>query len=183
VEALLSGNDSEEARSEMAMMESTIDKSLKELRRVLTGLRPPALDELGLNHALRQSLEELKVEGINCRFSEVGTSYRLPSTVEIAVYRAVQEALTNIRKHADATKVNVRMQFQSDKFQVEVRDDGRGFDLSQTLEGAVAVGHIGLLGMKQRADMLGGDVRIKTSEGSGTSITLSIPIQSQEEEK
>jgi signal transduction histidine kinase len=183
VEALLSGNDSEEARSEMAMMESTIDKSLKELRRVLTGLRPPALDELGLNHALRQSLEELKVEGINCRFSEVGTSYRLPSTVEIAVYRAVQEALTNIRKHADATKVNVRMQFQSDKFQVEVRDDGRGFDLSQTLDGAVAVGHIGLLGMKQRADMLGGDVRIKTSEGSGTSITLSIPIQSQEEEK
>jgi signal transduction histidine kinase len=183
VEALLSGNDSEEARSEMVMMESTIDKSLKELRRVLTGLRPPALDELGLNHALRQSLEELKVEGINCRFSEVGTSYRLPSTVEIAVYRAVQEALTNIRKHADATKVNVRMQFQSDKFQVEVRDDGRGFDLSQTLEGAVAVGHIGLLGMKQRADMLGGDVRIKTSEGSGTSITLSIPIQSQEEEK
>jgi len=183
VDALLSGNDSEEARGELATMESTIDRSLKELRRVLTGLRPPALDELGLNHALRQSLEELKAEGISCRFSEVGTPYRLPSTVEIAVYRAVQEALTNIRKHAGATKVNLRLQFQTDKFLVEVRDDGSGFDLSQTLDGAIAVGHIGLLGMKQRAEMLGGDVRIKTSEGAGTSITLSVPIQSQEEER
>jgi len=183
VGVLLSGNDSEEARSELATMENTIDKSLKELRRVLTGLRPPALDELGLNHALRQSLGELKAEGISCRFSEVGTPYRLPPTAEIAIYRAVQEALTNIRKHAGATRVNLRLQFQPDKFLVEVRDDGRGFDLSQTLDGAVAVGHIGLLGMKQRADMLGGDVRIKTSEGAGTSITLSLPIQPQEEER
>jgi two-component system sensor histidine kinase DegS len=183
VGVLLSGNDSEEARSELATMENTIDKSLKELRRVLTGLRPPALDELGLNHALRQSLGELKAEGISCRFSEMGTPYRLPPTAEIAIYRAVQEALTNIRKHAGATRVNLRLQFQPDKFLVEVRDDGRGFDLSQTLDGAVAVGHIGLLGMKQRADMLGGDVRIKTSEGAGTSITLSLPIQPQEEER
>lgn len=183
VSALLSGNDNDEARGELATMESTIDKSLKELRRVLTGLRPPALDELGLSHALRRSLEELKTDGMDCRFSEVGTPVRLPSNVEITVYRAVQEALTNIRKHTSATRVNLRLQFQTDKLLVEVRDNGKGFDLSQTLDSAISVGHMGLLGMKQRAEMLGGDIRIKTSEGAGTAITLSLPIQPQVEEK
>ena len=183
VSALLSGNDSDETRDELATMESTIDKSLKELRRVLTGLRPPALYELGLSHALRQSLEEVKTDGMDCRFSETGTPVRLPSSMEIVVYRVVQESLTNVRKHANATKVNLRLQFQPDKLLVEVRDNGKGFDLSHTLDSAISVGHMGLLGMKQRAEMLGGDIRIKTSEGAGTAITLSLPIQPQIKEK
>ena len=179
VNALLSGNDSDEAQDELAAMESTIDKSLKELRRVVTGLRPPALDELGLSHALRQSLEDLKTDGVDCQFSEVGTPVRLPSSTEIAVYRMVQEALTNVRKHADATKVNLRLQCQADKLLVEVRDNGRGFNLSQTLDSAISVGHMGMLGMKQRVEALGGDIKIKTSEGAGTTITLRLPIQPQ----
>jgi two-component system sensor histidine kinase DegS len=183
VDALLSGNGSDEVRGELATMESTIDKSLKELRRVLTGLRPPALDELGLNHALRQSLEELKADGLDCRFSEVGTPVRLPSSVEITVYRAAQEAITNIRKHANATKVNLRLQFQTDKLLVEIRDNGEGFDLSHTLDSAISVGHMGLLGMKQRAEMLGGNIRIKTGEGTGTTIIFSLPIQLNTEER
>ncbi|MFC1897521.1 histidine kinase, partial [Chloroflexota bacterium] len=182
VNALLSENDSDEARDELATMESTIDKSLKELRRVLTGLRPPALDELGISHALRQSLDDLKTDGIDCRFSEVGTPARLPSSIEIVVYRVVQETLTNIRKHANATKVNLRLQFQADKLLVEIRDNGRGFNLSQTLDSAISVGHMGLLGMKQRAEILGGDIKIKTSEKTGTAIILSLPFQPQAEE-
>ena len=183
VNALLSGNDSNEAQDELAAMESTIDKSLKELRRVVTGLRPPALDELGLSHALRQSLEDLKTDGVACRFSEVGTPARLPSSTEIAVYRLVQEALTNVRKHADATKVNLRLQFQADELLVEVRDNGKGFDLSRTLDSAISVGHMGLLGMKQRVETLGGDIKIKAGEGAGTTIILRLPIQPQIEER
>jgi len=182
VNALLSGNNNNKAKDELDAMESIIDKSLKELRRVVIGLRPPALDELGLTHALRQSLEDLKTDGLNCKFNEVGTPVRLPSSMEIAVYRIVQETLTNIRKHANATKVNLRLQFQEDKILVEVRDDGKGFDLSQTLDSAVSVGHVGLLGMKQRAEMLGGNMKIKTGEGTGTIITLSLPIQNEVEE-
>jgi len=176
--ALVSGNNNnDEARGELEAVESTIDKSLKELRRVVRGLRPPALDELGLNHALRQSLEDLKGDGIVCQFAEVGTPIRLPSSVEIAVYRLVQEALTNVRKHANATKVNLRLQFQADKLLVEVRDNGGGFNLSQTLGSAVSVGHMGLLGMKQRVETLGGDISIKTSKGAGTTISLSLPLR------
>jgi len=181
VNTILSGNDNNEAQDELATMENTIDKSLKELRRVLIGLRPPALDELGLSHALRQSLEHLKTEGIDCRFREVGTPARLPSSIEIVVYRVVQETLTNVRKHAEATKVNLRVQFQADKLLVEIRDNGKGFDLSHTLDSAISVGHMGLLGMKQRVGMLGGNIKIKTGEGSGTTITLSLPIQPQTE--
>jgi len=145
----------------------------------VTGLRPPALDELGLHHALRQSLEDLKTDGVACQFSKIGTPVRLPSSTEIAAYRLVQEALTNIRKHADATKVNLRLQFQADNLLVEIRDNGRGFDLSQTLDSAISVGHMGLLGMKQRVETLGGDIKIKTGKGAGTAITLRFPIQPQ----
>ena len=183
VSILLSKKDTDEARDELATMESTIDKSLKELRRVLTGLRPPALDELGLRHALRQSLEDLKNDGINCQFNEVGTPVRLASSMEIAIYRVVQEALTNVRKHAKATKVTLRLQFQMDKFLVEIRDNGKGFDLSQTLDSAVSVGHLGLLGMKHRAETLGGDIKITSGEGTGTNIILRFPIQPQIEEE
>jgi len=178
---VLSGDNNDAARTELTAMEKTITKSLKELRRVVIGLRPPALDELGLTHALRQSLEELKAEGLDCKFSQMGGPRRLPSRVEIAVYRIVQEALANIRKHASASRVNLRLHFQDDKLLVEIRDNGRGFDLSQTLGSAISVGHVGLLGMKQRAEMLGGDVRIRTSEGAGTSVVLSLPIQPRPE--
>ena len=174
---ILSGDGNDVVRSELAGMESTIDRSLKELRRVVVGLRPPALDELGLSHALRQSLEDLQADGLEYEFGEVGTPIRLPSSVEIAVYRVVQEALTNIRKHANASKVALRLQFHDDKVEVEVHDNGQGFDSFRTLNSAISVGHMGLLGMKQRAEMLGGDIKIRTGKEAGTTIVLSLPIQ------
>lgn len=180
---VLSGDGNAEARDELTNLESTITKSLKELRRVVIGLRPPALEELGLTHSLRQILEELRADGIDCKFNEVGIPIRLSPSVEIAAYRIVQEAIANIRKHAGATKVNLRLQFQEDKLMVEIRDNGRGFALSQTLDSAISIGRMGLLGMKQRAEMLGGDIKIKTTEGAGTMITLRLPIQQKMEEK
>ncbi len=178
----LSGDGSNMARSELTDVENTINKSLKELRRVVIGLRPPALDELGLTHALQQSLAELKADGLDYKFSEEGMPFRLPSSMEIAVYRIVQEALSNIRKHANASEVKLRLQFQEDKIMVEVRDNGQGFDISQTLDSAISVGRVGLLGMKQRAEMLGGDIRIKSGKEVGTTITLTLPIPTPMEE-
>ena len=85
---------------------------------MVRGLRPPALDELGLSHALRQSLEELKADGVDCQFIESGTPIRLLSSTEIAIYRLVQESLTNVRKHAKASRVRLRLQYQDDAFSV-----------------------------------------------------------------
>ncbi|MEE8413073.1 MAG: histidine kinase [Dehalococcoidales bacterium] len=177
VNALLPASSPNEAKAELITMEDTIDKSLKELRRIVIGLRPPALDELGLEHSLRQSLGELRTDGPDCRFTKSGNVVRLPSSVEIAVYRAVQEALTNIRKHAGASKVSLHMQYHSEDLVIRIRDNGKGFDLTRTLDSAVAVGHMGVLGMKQRAETLGGEMNIVTHEGTGTTITLRFPIQ------
>ncbi|MFC2070876.1 histidine kinase [Chloroflexota bacterium] len=170
-------DEAEKARNELSDMEHTVTRSLRELRRVVIGLRPPALDELGLSHALKKSLEELKPDRILYKYTQVGEPCRLPSSMEITTYRVVQEALANIRKHAKATRVNLKVEFKEDNLLVEIRDNGQGFNLSSTLDSAISVGHLGLLGMKQRIDMLGGNIYVKTSEGKGTTISVSLPVQ------
>ena len=172
----------EKARSELSDMEGTVTKSLKELRRVVVGLRPPALDELGLIKTIRQSLDDLAADGIVSDYNQTGKSFRLPSSIEIAVYRIVQESLINIRKHANATKVALSVKYNPDELNLEIRDNGQGFNLVQTLDSAIAVGHLGLLGMKQRAEMLGGNMNIKTGEGTGTTVSVNFPVNSQMEE-
>lgn len=174
---LLDGNGSSKARAELLGMEETITRSLKELRRVVIGLRPPALDELGLTHAVRQTLDDLKPDGIECRFDQEGESVRLSPSMEIAVYRVVQESLNNIRKHAHATAVDITMKFLGEELVVDITDNGDGFDLTQTLDSAVSVGHLGLLGMQQRAEMLGGRIDVRTTQGQGTTITLTLSVQ------
>jgi len=175
--ALLSetGNNGE-AQSELAEIEATLDKSVKEMRRVMAGLHPPALDELGLTHALRQALEGLKPDGIAYHLETIGEPVRLPASTEVAIYRVVQEALTNVRKHSEASVVILRIQFERENVSVEVSDNGKGFNLSKTMKSAVSVGHMGLLGMSERVTMLGGTLRIETRPGAGTGINLTIPV-------
>jgi signal transduction histidine kinase len=168
---------SKKARDEITDMEQTVTRSLRELRRVVIGLRPPALDELGLGHALKKSLEELKTDNIIYKYTQTGEACRLPESMEITTYRVVQEAIANIRKHASATRVSLKVEFKEDRLLVEIRDNGQGFNLSSTLDSAISVGHLGLLGMKQRIDMLGGEIYVKTGEGKGTIISVSLPIQ------
>ncbi|MFQ5826094.1 MAG: histidine kinase [Dehalococcoidia bacterium] len=173
---LLEESGDHQAIRELTEIENTVDQILKELRRVMAGLHPPALDELGLAHALRQAVERLKGDGIACRVETKGTPVRLPLSVEIAVYRLVQEALTNVRKHAQATKVILRMNFRVNDISIEIRDNGKGFDLLTTMSSPVSEEHMGLFGMKERASMLGGELRIETSLGAGTCVKLSCPI-------
>ena len=173
----------EHAHSELSEMEGTITKSLKELRRVVVGLRPPALDELGLTNAIRKSLNDLEADGIAGEYNQAGEPCRLPSSVEIAVYRVVQESLMNIRKHAKATNVALNVEFNPHEMVLEICDNGKGFNLAQTLDSAISVGHLGLLGMKQRAEMLGGNMNIRTGEGTGTTISFNFPVNSRMEEE
>jgi two-component system sensor histidine kinase DegS len=164
-------------------MEKTITKSLKELRRVVVGLRPPALDELGLTHSIRQSLEELKADNVETEYRQTGKPYRLPSSIEIAIYRVVQESINNIRKHAAASRVKLNIEFREEGITVEVSDNGHGFNCSNTLNSAIAVGHLGLLGMKQRVEMIGGSMDIRTAEGAGAVLTFHFPVLVRVEEK
>lgn len=177
-DALLPESDSKEARVELKEAENTLDKSLKELRRVMTGLHPPALAELGLIHALHQLTGELEATGIVCDFETTGTPVRLTPSVEITIFRIVQEALNNIRKHSGASNVIISLQFDPDNILAKIHDNGKGFDLPQTLDRAISVGSLGLLGMKQRAETVGGTLEIETRPGAGTSIALRLPFSS-----
>ncbi|MBE0415288.1 MAG: GAF domain-containing protein [Dehalococcoidia bacterium] len=166
-----------QAETELHEIRNIIDQSIKELRRVIANLQPPALGELGLLEALHQNLEKFgKDTGIAYSSQIEGIPLHIPPILGIAVYRVTQEALTNVRKHAQATKVDVILRFQEDELCVVIRDNGKGFGPSHVLGNARSVGQVGLKGMKDRAETLGGTIAIESAEGMGTTITLTLPI-------
>ena len=177
--ALLLESRLDEARDEIEYATRIIGQSVKEIRRIITDLYPPALTELGLVEALRQNVDYFRKEtGIVCCF-QGGLTEELSPVQKIAIYRVVQEALNNVRKHAHATEVEVRLQSCADEVSAEIRDNGRGFDPDLSVGGGgVSSGKMGLLTMKGRAEMLGGDLRIETGRGSGTKVVLTIPLSS-----
>ena len=176
--ALIPENQSNGVRKEIGDIESTIDASVKELRRVLAGLRPPALEELGLPHALEKEVDGLKAEGIAGTLEVIGDPVRLSPPVEIATYRLVQEALNNVRRHSKATSVRVQLNFNGEQLIIRVSDNGVGFDVARSLSGAGSTGHLGILGMKQRAESLGGELRVDSRKGNGTRIVFQLPLNS-----
>ena len=117
--ALLGQHNGADVDAALTAVEGTVDESLKELRRVPAGLRPPTLDELGLTHALRQAVEGLQADGVNSHFETQGTAVRLQPSVEIAAYLIVQEALNNVRKHAGASQVTLRVDFWAENLRIE----------------------------------------------------------------
>ncbi len=159
-------------------------QALGELRQIIFDLRPSHLDDLGLIPALRWYLGQFeKRRGIHTRLEVRDGVERLPSEVETVLFRIVQEALTNIAKHAQATEALVLVRRDPEGLELQVRDNGRGFDVARSapLAGAAgagggAGGGWGLLGMQERAGLLGGSILIDAAPGQGTAITVHIPL-------
>ena len=167
-------------QEDLVGLEETISTSLKELRQVLAGLRPRALEELGLDHAIRDELDKLHARDMTYDYEVEGIPVRLSEAAEIAVYRLVQETLNNVRKHAQATKVNLRILYEREEVVIHIRDNGKGFDVSTTLEGAIEGGHMGLLGMKERVAALGGTLDIQSRLKMGTTTEIRVPLEIME---
>ena len=176
--ALMAQGKTEQLSKDMSDVEETLRASLKELRQVLSGLRPPALEELGLTHAIIRDLERLEETGVSCSIQMEGSPMRMPLDAEIATYRVVQEGLNNIRKHAKAGEARVRLEFGERELSIRIKDNGSGFNTAEALEGDPAIGHLGLLGMKQRVEGLGGTIRISSKIGLGTTVDIRLPIDS-----
>ncbi|MCX7682594.1 MAG: PAS domain S-box protein [Anaerolineae bacterium] len=161
-------------RARIASLKATVNGMLEDLHRLATDLRPVALDFLGLIPALEQYVETFSEQhGIPVEFEtvELDPEDRLPPEVETALYRIVQEALTNVIRHARATRVDVLLERRNDRVIVIVEDDGVGFDV----EAAKLSGRLGLLGMQERAEMLGGWLTIESTAGVGTAVFVEIP--------
>lgn len=177
LDRLLETGQCSPARAELVEVGKFLKSSLKELRRVITALLPPALEVMGLVASLRQLLEDTSKEtGISGSFSLEGEAKPLPHLTEISVYRIIQEALSNVMKHSKAERVSLCLRFLSRELEVEICDDGRGFNLERALESARARKSLGLRSMRERAESLGGSWRVDTAEGAGTAITLSLPL-------
>ena len=156
-------------------MRDEIGQALEGIRRFARGLRPPALDELGLVPAIEshaRSLEEISGLRVHVRAETEGAD--LAPQAELATYRIVQEALSNVVRHARATRADVRMVRDGGRLVVTVEDDGRGFDPENptSSEG----GGLGLFGMQERAGYFGGTVAIRSAPGSGTTVRAEIPL-------
>jgi two-component system sensor histidine kinase UhpB len=154
-------------------------QTLRAIRNLSLDLRPSALDDLGLLPALRWYIKEYQQKfSLSVDFQASGLKERLPTEIETVVYRIVQEALTNVARHAQAHTVQVRVEGDAETIQVTISDDGKGFKMEryqQTLEPGQEHGW-GMVGMRERASLLGGTLRITSSPGKGTTIYASIPV-------
>lgn len=153
--------------------------TLQEVQRLARGLRPSVLDDFGLEEAIaRYAADFTSTYGIQVDVAQDdGIRSRLPPAVETALYRIVQEALTNVGKYAKATTVSILLQRNPDQVQLIVEDDGQGFNAQAMEQRAVAGAHLGLHGMRERAALLNGSISIESSSGAGTTIYVKIPVK------
>jgi two-component system sensor histidine kinase UhpB len=140
-------------------------------------LRPSALDDLGLLPALRWYVKEYQKKcSIEVDFHATGLKERLPAEMETALYRIVQECLTNTAKHANANKVTITLKEETDRVYARITDDGNGFDYEALLRTPGQERGLGLAGMNERAVLLDGTLTIHSTPGIGTIIEVSIPL-------
>lgn len=152
------------------------ENALTEVRRLALGLRPTLLDDLGLAPALERLVEDTRAHHpVSITLDAAGlTGRRLPDPVTTAVFRIVQEALSNVVKHSQASRATVSVRLAGSNVLVEVGDDGRGIDQARLR--ALPPGHLGLTGMRERAILLGGEFSLGSAPGHGTQVTAMIPI-------
>ena len=151
--------------------------ALEDTRRLIFDLRPLTLDDLGLVPTVRRLVREFgERTGVASRFHLVGVERRLPNSCEAVIFRIIQEAMTNVRKHAHAHAVEVVLTFQPNRVTAVVRDDGEGFDVVATEARQGRTHHLGLISMRERADLEKGSFEVRSQLGRGTEVRVSLAV-------
>ncbi len=161
------------AFQEIKSLKEMVRDALTEVRRIIYDLRPMALDDLGLIPTLRKYLETTQEynKGIKLSFESNGNEVRLPGNYETAIFRLVQEAITNAVRHGKASEIEVKVEWLKTHVNMIVKDNGTGFDQS-----IVKNQSFGLLGMKERIELVNGEFFINSSPGNGTMLMFQIPL-------
>jgi signal transduction histidine kinase/ligand-binding sensor domain-containing protein len=163
---------------EMEGASSLIDRIIDRVRDLSLDLRPPLLDERGLVPALRGYLEaQSRRSGVGIAIEAQDGIGRLSPELEIAAFRVVQEAVTNALRHAAASRIEVRLARAGERIELAVQDDGRGFDIDAALARAAQGRHLGLLGIRERVETLGGRVEFRSAPGQGAEIRATLPVE------
>ncbi len=162
------------ARAEIKDLRVMVRDSLKEVRRIIYDLRPMALDDLGLVPTLDKYLRNVKERsGKTVELHALGQSRRFPTKMEIAIFRLIQESVSNAVKHSDANLIEVKLEFTQKFISLYIRDDGKGFDTSKPAKS----NSFGMMGMRERVELLEGTLKVKSRLNYGTSVYIQIPIQ------
>ena len=147
------------------------EETLEIIRRLSMLLRPSMLDDIGLSAALSWYAKQFSEStGIRVSLSDDGSADRLPDSHKTSLYRIVQEALTNCARHAEARSAQIHLSSEEDRYLLSIEDDGKGFDLKNRPRG------LGLIGIQERIDEMNGTLRVRSAPGSGTRISVEIPV-------
>jgi PAS domain S-box-containing protein len=162
----------------LAAMLQALDSTLRQVRKISAQLRPDILDKLGLSAAMEWQLQEFRQRtGINYHFSSYPADIRLDENASVALFRIMQEALTNVARHSQASRVTIVLEQQPGDIHLRIDDDGIGIDEARIYNGQ----SLGLLGMRERAASLGGDVTFQRNNARGTCVTSHLPVEPQRE--
>jgi len=167
---------SKSTKEKLEKLREMADTALEGVRRFSQDLRPSILDDLGLVPAMEWLAAELeKNYGLETKVSIAGEQQRLSPENELAVFRIAQEALSNVRRHSGASAVKVTIDFGADALTLVVSDNGRGFDMPQRTSDLAVSGKLGIIGMRERARLIGGTLVVQSEVGMGTTVTLRVP--------
>ncbi|MCL5957829.1 MAG: sensor histidine kinase [Chloroflexi bacterium] len=158
----------------LRFVQTLLTDAITEMRRVIRNLRPPVLEQAGLEQVLRSYVTSYQeISGLPCSLESNGNSFRLSSERELAIFRIVQEALHNVKKHAEASHIRISVDFSSEALRVVVADDGTGFD--QKAVSADQAGHLGLISMRERAESIGARLGVESAPHRGTKVVVEVP--------
>ncbi len=176
VELLIEQERLSEAREELSKTRASLQRNISGMRRLMFELRPSILDDAGLAPAIENYLNRMEdQDGIHGVLHVDGGLERLDSTVEVTLYRLAQEALTNVRKHSEATELVVNVVRRGGMIEISIRDNGVGFDVDEVLNEIGYEEHFGLKSLIERAELTGGRAKIETCPGEGTEVTILVP--------
>ncbi|WP_213974896.1 sensor histidine kinase [Tepidanaerobacter acetatoxydans] len=168
--------DLNEAKKELSQLKKIVRASLQELRKIIFNLRPSSLDNLGLQAVTKRYCEEFQEEtGIRTEFRFFGDKARLGSEIEVTIFRLIQEALTNVKKHSKAKNCIVKLEFGDGKANLVIADDGVGFEVS-TKDSSDSEQHFGIMTIKERVALVDGSFNIESEPGQGTKLFATIPF-------
>jgi two-component system sensor histidine kinase DegS len=170
--------DQKRVKKELANLKDTVRQNLADIRCIIFDLRPMALDDLGLVPALKRYLADYsdKYE-MDIDFLFYGEERRLDLAREVAVFRMIQEAITNVRKHAGTDRAQVKLEIAPENIIVIVRDRGFGFDVDKVR--GQRRESFGLLGMQERVGLFGGEFKVKSTVGQGTKVIIEVPVKGE----
>ena len=164
------------ARVELGNLKTAVNATFQKLREFILMLRPMMLDDLGLVPTLKQYVQDFEEKTrLSTNFTVMGHETRLPPYSEVAIFRMIQELLTNVRTHAHAAHAQVALDFQDEIIVASVEDDGSGFDVDEIQSPAQQRKGLGLATIRERTEMLGGQMQIESRIGRGTKVRIEIP--------